>query len=314
MSASIRLTPAQSAREHALLLGIALDMAMNLLLAAAAFWGGALTMLAETIRGSLLTLLEICVLLLLRRIHRGRMGLYEYGSGKLEQFVSLMVGASLAASALWLGLQGLRHFSEAPAPIPPGGALLSLVAGAANLACNLRILWAVWQAGRDGQSTIMVAQLRSRLVRSFASLVVMVPLVLGVALPGSVAGHVADIGCALFVALVMVMVAVSLWRASLPDLLDRSLGEERQAAINRVLAAHFDDYERLLAVRSRQSGKAIHVEVELGLDPAISLAQAETLVGRIGAALVAEMPEAVVTVIPRAARAGTAACPAAPGA
>jgi len=299
-SSAAQLSPEARARENSMLLGIGFDLCILFPYVIVSIWGGSLTLLAETVRGGLLLALEVVVYGLLRRIQRGRMSEYEYGSGKLEQFVNLVVGLAMALGAIWLASKALgRLLTTETVAQPAMGMAVSAALAAVNVAINLVTAWSLWRAGRDGTSVIMIGQIRSRLSKLFASVVVVVAIAVGAIDHGGAASKFADLAGTLFVVLIMLAVTVSLWRESLPDLLDRSLGEERQAAINRVLVAHFNEYDALLAVRSRQSGKSIHVHIELGLDPGLPLARAEALSRSICAAIQAEMPGAEVVVLPR---------------
>lgn len=297
-----QLAPEARAREASMLLGIGFDLCIFFPYIIVSVWGGSLTMLAETVRGGLLLALEVVVFLLLRRIQRGQMSEYEFGSGKVEQFANLLVGAAMALGAVWLASKAIGRLLAPAAEVaahPAMGMAVSAALAAVNVVVNALAAVSLWRAGRDGTSMIMIGQIKSRFAKVFASVVVLLAIVIAAIDEGQVASVYADLGGTAFVVLVMLAVAVSLWRASLPDLLDRSLGEERQAAINRVLVQHFAEYDELLAVRSRQSGKAIHVHIELGLDPALPLARAEALSQSIAASIEAEMPGAEVVVIPR---------------
>jgi cation diffusion facilitator family transporter len=294
------LDPAARARESSMLFGVLADCGIMIPFVAISLWSGSLTILAEVLRGGLLIALEVLVLLLLRRIHRGRLTAFEYGTGKLEQFANLVVGAAMLLAALWLAAQAIGRLG-APPPAPSGGSMVAaMLATGTNFLLNGLVAVSLWRAGRDGTSVIMTGQIRSRLSKLFASAMVVLAMVVAALAPGSRTGQLADVCGTLFVAVVMLGFALRLARDSLPDLLDRSLDEERQMQINGALSARFEDYEALLAVRSRQSGRMLYVEVELGIAPEQSMAATDRVMRRLEAEIATRIPGSVVTVIPRA--------------
>jgi divalent metal cation (Fe/Co/Zn/Cd) transporter len=86
-------------------------------------------------------------------------------------------------------------------------------------------------------------------------------------------------------------------RADLPDLVDRSVTEEVQAAINRILVTHFDDYDRLDRVRTRRSGDVIHAEITLGFNPGLTMADVNGRIEAMKASLRQEVGEADISIV-----------------
>lgn len=288
------------ARERSLLASLLCDATCVVLFTGIALWSGSLTTLAELVRGTLLTLLEWLIYGLMRRIHRGRMAAFDYGSGKVEQFANLLVGLAMVAGAVWLASHAVLRFDEGAGV--PGSNLSLWVATLAmvyNLATNITAGWLLWRAGRDGSSVLMTGQIRARLSKIVASAVSVLAVAVAAALPGSTAGMLADLCGTAFISVVMLGTAARLWRESLPDLLDRSLDEERQLLINRALGLHFADYDALLSVRSRSSGRVVHVRIELGFAASLPLGAVDRVIVAIAAEIGRLIPGAEVTIIPR---------------
>ncbi|WBV43950.1 cation transporter [Pseudoroseomonas cervicalis] len=284
-------------RERSVLFCALADIAILVAYVAIALQAQSLTLLAEALRGWLMVALELLALVLMRRIHRGRLAAYDYGAGKLEQFANLLIGLGMAGGSAWLAAQALGKI-HLPSAAPNEAVRLALLLSLANLALNLAAFGALWRAGRDGRSVIMTGQIRTRLSKLLSSAVVVLAIGAAAWAPGSLLSLVADAGGTLFVVVVMAVVAVRLWRDSLPDLLDRNLEEERQALINRALAARFETYEALLSVRSRRSGSRVHVEIALGFAPGRSFAEVAAAMQAVRAELAALIPGAEVVVIP----------------
>lgn len=254
--------------------------------------------IAESLRGGLLLVVAIVSLITLRRIHRDRLGDYDYGAGKLEQAITLSIAALLLIAA------GLLLWRVALlAPTPPASPLLAtsaVVLVFVNLVLNGAQLWSLHRASRDGGSIIVRAQYQARWVKTIASAFVVVAVTLAmVAGDPQLSRRASQIGT-LIVIVIMVGTAVAMLREALPDLLDRSLPEAVQQAVNRVLARNIDDFEQLGRVRTRSAGNVLHVELELFLDPARTVGEASLLAERMSRQLAEEIPGVDAVIVPRA--------------
>ena len=69
-------------------LGVGTDLLLSMPILGIAIWSGSLTLLADAMRACLPTLLELFAYVVMRRIHRGRLPSYQYGSGKIESFLN----------------------------------------------------------------------------------------------------------------------------------------------------------------------------------------------------------------------------------
>lgn len=289
-------------RERSILLACLLDWALILPYLAVGLAANSLTLVAEAMRGALMVLLEMVLLVVMRRIHRGRTGEYEYGVAKLEQFANLSIGVAMGAAGLWVVFSAVTRWWSPPEQAGLG-LVLATALSAANLAMNAIALRALWLAGRDGTSAIMTVQIRSRVVKLLSSGIVALAIAVntGAGLIGGAPAWLAPFAEAAgtgFVGVVMIQLSVSLWRESVPHLLDRSLDEARQASINRALAAHFMDYDALLGVRSRVAGKEAQVEIALGFAPERRIGEIQRVADAVAAEIGMLIPGSVVTVTP----------------
>lgn len=292
--------PAERARERSMLLGAVLDCAIVVPMMAAGVWANSLTLIGESLRAVLLIALELYLLALLRRIHRGRMAEYEYGAAKLEQFGNLLVGAAMLLGASWvLGTAALRL--AAPPGQPALGMAAAALVAAVNVGINGVVFHAIWRAGRDGTSIILAGQIRSRLAKLIASGLAAGAIAVNALAGEGATGRAADTAGSLLVAVTMIALGVGMWREALPHLVDRRLDEARQVAINRVLARHFAAYEELGTVRTRLVGRGAAVELTLGFAPGRPIGEIQRVVDTVAADLRALVPGAQVTVTPVAA-------------
>src|ERR1700730_722378 len=216
------LSPTQRARESALVLAAILDGGMVGLLLVGGVGGEALTCLAEGIRGGLMALIDLVTLVVIRRIHRGALKGFDYGTGKIEQLCSIGVAAGLVGGAIWVGYGAIRMTFEGHSDATPLGLALAAVVGAMNLLVNF-IAWdSVRQATLGAPSVIMRAQLKARVTKLLSSVLVQVTMTVAAGAKDPVLVALADGVGALMVCAVMVKAAVDLLAESVPDLLDRS--------------------------------------------------------------------------------------------
>jgi divalent metal cation (Fe/Co/Zn/Cd) transporter len=265
------LTNEQRGRERAIASAIAMDTVLVALLIAAGVAGGSLTMLAEGIRGGLGYLLECFTFVVLRRIHRGVLVDLDYGAGKLEQVANVVLAASMLLAAGWVA-HGVMNLLAGQRSIgSPAGLAFGAVVGMLNLYVNVLAWDGVRRAMGDGSSVIMQAQLTLRRVKLVASLVVIVALTVAAISTDDDIVAVADGLGSLFVATYLVMNTIAVLRAALPDLLDRSAGDD----VRRIVERTAGDGAALRSYRSRKSGHTVFIELRLAFDRALTIAEVQ---------------------------------------
>lgn len=288
MSAGPQINATERQREHAVALAVGLDLILFIPYTYVSVSSMSWTMIAECLRFGLLLVVGIVSYLTMRRIHRGRMHHYEYGADKLEEGLSVVIALLLILTA---GMLLWRISGLAPSPkLPPGLAAAAIALVFTNLAINCGQLYSLYRAHRHGGSVIVRAQYQARWVKAIASAIVAIPVTITMVADNRELATLADQIGTLVVIVIMVGSGISMIRQSLPDLLDRALPETLQQGINRVLARHIDDYEQLGEVRTRSAGNVMHVELELFMDPAKSMAEASAAANRLRHALAEELP------------------------
>lgn len=291
------LTPDQRARERSIQLALGLDAATLVAYISAAVAVGSLTVIAELVRGSLMTLIEVFALVVMRNIHRGRVAFLEFGSGKLEQLVNLLIAGGMLLGAGWIALDVLALVRTGEVTGTPAGFAASAILASFNLYVNLVAWDAMRRAARSGGSLIMQGQLQARVVKLVSSAFIQLTLTIAALSTDSVVIAWADGLGALFVCGFIVHTAGGMLRAGLPDLIDRSVAEEFQAGLNRMLVRHFDDYDRLDLVRTRRSGDTVYAEVALAFPPQLTMAEVHARIEAMQASLREEVGAADVSIL-----------------
>ena len=258
---------------------------------------GSLTLLGEVLRGTLLVSVAIASWITLRRIHRGQTGAYDFGMGKVEQILSLMVAVLLCVSMTFIWYKALTQTETVAHPVDT----LSFVAvGMAflNLFANLAPLPPLYRALKTGRSVLVAAQFRAKVAKSIGSVVVTVCVALNQLSGNAGLAWWADRAGVAIVSIVTLHAAWELLKSAIPDLLDRTLPEDQQIKINQVLARHYDSYEALKWCQSRQSGSEMEVHVGLGFAAHIPFGDVARIARAVVDDIEAAIPGSRVTVTP----------------
>lgn len=302
-------TGSRQRQERAIAFGLGADLLLFFPYAAIAVLTGSVSILAEVLRGALMIVTEALGLHTLRRINRGRTGAYEYGLGKTERAVSGAVGAMLVAAAAFVLYRLATKEAGAEPSLLLGMASTALTV--LNLLSNVMPMIPLWRASREDPSVTAVTQLRARLAKTVSSLAVVACVAIdafsddrGVALVADVVGGLVGAGF-------MIVIGIGLIREMLPDLLDRALAEPVQMAVNRTLAAFFDDYDELERVRTRRAGSVPHIEITIRFDPARTMGETSEICERMKEALRRSIPAADIVIV--ALSRGPRMSPATPG-
>ena len=295
------ITAGQRARERSIAFALAMDFAIIAAYSMTVIVSGSLTMLAELLRGVLMTVIEVFALMVMRRIHRGRTAMFEFGSGRLEQLVNLAIATSMLAGSVWIATGALgRLVGEGHAGTPAGFALAA-IAASFNLYINVLAWDGMRRAARGGGSLIMQGQLQARVVKLVSSAGVQISLTIAALSSDGVVITWADSAGALLVCGFIVHSSLGMIKTDLPDLVDRAVNEDVQAAINRMLIRHFDDYERLDLVRTRRSGTVVHAEITLGFRSDLTMADVTRRIEAMKASLREDVGEADIAIVAVAA-------------
>ncbi|MEX2296153.1 MAG: cation diffusion facilitator family transporter [Dongiaceae bacterium] len=291
------ITLDQRRKENSIFYSLIADMGILTIFFIVGIVGGSLTIIAEMIRGTLMNAIEGFSLLVMRRVHRETLFTLEFGPGKLERVANVGIAISMVIGALWVFINAILMILGDRELASPLGLALAAVCAAINLFINLLAWDAVRRAAQTGKSVIMQAQLKSREVKLLSSVFILAALTVATLTPDPVIVTWAEVIGSTIVAGVILFNAIDLFRAGLPDLLDRSVDESAQIAINRALAKHFDDYESLGRVRSRRSGHRTFIEVALGFDETLTMTEVGRRIVAIGNSMQTEIENADVSIL-----------------
>src|SRR5438105_3386535 len=168
-----RITPEEQAEESSVQAALIADSGIIFSFLLIGILGGSLTMVAETIRTSLMGVIELFSVLVMRRIHRGELADLEFGTGKLEQIANTVIGAAMLGGAIWIAGKALAQIVGERSIGTPFGLTMAAIAGALNLYVNFLAWNSMRRVLRAESSLVMVAQLKARTVKLVSSLCVL---------------------------------------------------------------------------------------------------------------------------------------------
>lgn len=296
-SAGTRLTPAQRQQETVLFRAILLDFGIYVALILAAVLSGSLTLLAELPRTTLLFAVEIIAWITMRRSHRGRLSAYEYGVGKIERVTMILIAGGLLVAAIFTVDTTIRSLDH-PNVLPTPALILAVVVASMNFVLNTYFTGEFIRSNSTEESLILESQIRSRMVKTAASGVVLAVLITAIWLADPIAVTYVDALGAVFVAAYMAITAIQMLRESVPDVLDRALPESDQLSILRVITQYFDDFEHFGEIRSRRSGGHSFIDIRLMFDPERPLKEVVRRCEAIERDLRTTFDDAVITIVP----------------
>jgi ferrous-iron efflux pump FieF len=213
---------------------------------------------------------------------------HRFGHGKAEPLAGLAQGAFIAASAVFLLVQGVQRLM---APQPITHSLEALVVMCVSIfAAICLILYERHVVARTGSVAVTADA-----THYFGDLVSNVGVVVAIVLATRMGWILADPIIALLVALVLVVSAWTVFRSSFDQLMDRELPDDEREKIVSIVKDH-EEVRALHDLKTRKSGGSVFIQVHLELDPDMSLARAHAISDQVERAICTAYPNAEVII------------------
>jgi ferrous-iron efflux pump FieF len=213
---------------------------------------------------------------------------HRFGHGKAEPLAGLAQGAFICASALFLVIQAINRII-APEPIDHSVEALVVMCVAIGLAIAL-ILYERKVVARTGSLAVEADQ-----THYIGDLVTNIGVVLALLLSSLLGWTLADPLIAIAVAGIMAFTAFGVGRAAFHQLMDHELPEAERARIRRIAHAH-PAVKNVHDLKTRSAGLSTFIQLHLGLDPHMPLAEAHTISDAVEKALLEAYPGAEVII------------------
>lgn len=255
-------TRAERTEESAFVLTTVADVIIAVSLVVAALASGSLTMLSEASRGVLLLSIQLYTLSLFMASHRGRLTRFQYGTGKMEQFVSIVVGLGLVVGAIWVAQSVFDAFQTGEPPASPLGLSIAAVINAVNLGINFIGWHAMRSASRGRDPGLLGAELSARFGALVGSVILQITLTAAAFAKDPLLVLTFDAIGASLVALLMIKRGLTMILRGLSTLLDQPPSTAIAQAIRSIVVSVIPEAE-ILGLRMRWGGKLIFVEVAI---------------------------------------------------
>jgi ferrous-iron efflux pump FieF len=213
---------------------------------------------------------------------------HRFGHGKAEPLAGLAQGAFICASALFLVIQAVNRIIT---PEPIDHSIAALIVMCVAIACAIGlILYQRKVVAMTGSIAVEADQ-----THYLGDLVTNIGVVLALLLSSLLGWTLADPLIAIAVAGIMAFTALGVGRASFNQLMDRELPDAERARIRRIAQTHAA-VMNVHDLKTRTAGLSTFIQLHLGLDPNMSLAEAHVVSDAVEHALLQAFPGADVII------------------
>ncbi len=213
---------------------------------------------------------------------------HRFGHGKAEPLAGLAQGAFIAGSAVFLVVESITRLIS-PEPVENGATAIAIMILSLVSAGGL----VLYQRHVERQThSLAVGADRAHYTTDIVS---NVGVIVAVVLATEFRWHFADPVIALLVAGFMSFSAMSVFRQSYDQLMDRELPDKDRERIKNIVMRH-SEVRSLHDLRTRAAGVDTFIQLHIELDPAMSLMRAHELSDSVEQDLMAAFPRAEVII------------------
>ena len=243
--------------------------------------------------GNLLS--EVIVTVQSRRMSRDLRYEYNYGVGKVEALTAFFTGAIELSGLLCIAVVSVMQIVS---PESPSDLLIYVVAlKVVNVLFDLWFLRGQAKIRAVNPSAIAETEYLGNIgALAFDGGALLALLTVWLLREHHVSWYVSPV-LSLVIALVMMVFCVKQIHHAMMELADKTLPEEEQLKILKVLNRHNGDYRRFDSIRSRYTGTTVTVDLAVTFDEETTYRQIEAFRDAVQRELVEEIPNCCVSVI-----------------
>jgi ferrous-iron efflux pump FieF len=220
---------------------------------------------------------------------------FDFGFGKVESLLSVVVAGGLLISVYAIFSEALKRLAS-PKPLESIG--FAFFINAAWIGVEGLYWRKLRRADRDSPSPVLEAKWKSFRAGSLVCAGLAATLVVSKLLEGHSWALYIDPIVSIGFSIYILWTAGDLVVRALGDLTDRTLDEAAQLAIVRELGQFFDEYEQFHGVRSRRSGGNVDIELYLEFHPELRVREVLAIAKRMRTSLESKIRHSRVVIVP----------------
>ena len=275
--------------------GFAVNLVLSLLKLVAGVFGRSGAMIADAVHSFSDLATDIVVIVFARISAKPRDDGHDYGHGKYETLATILISIALGIVGVGILADSIRAIRVViDGGLLPRPGLIALVAAVLSIAAKEILYRYTVREGRAIDSPSVVANAWHHRSDALSSLGTLVGI--GCAYFLGERWRIADPIAALIVAVFIFKIAFDLIRTGLGELLEKSLSEETEQEILRIVTAD-PAVREPHNLRTRRIGAAIAIEVHVRVDGAMTVACSHALTVAIERRLRARFGEGTMIAI-----------------
>jgi len=219
---------------------------------------------------------------------------FSYGIGKLENLASIGVSILMLMSAAFILYHALGRLQQ---PEHPQGTLPGIIIFSLSAIFSLFLYLRNKKILKTQKSAIVDSQMRLWLSKAWLDGLMATVLILSALLSNYHWSAYLDPLTSLVGVILLLHGAWKISTSSVHELLDASLEEASQLLIMKKLVEYIDDYESVIKIRTRRSGVQIYIEVFLGFNPNLKMAEVQGKIDHLTSAIKSTFEGSEVVVV-----------------
>jgi cation diffusion facilitator family transporter len=285
-----------TAKEKTIFKGFIFGLAALIPSVVAYILADSLTMLSGIIRSTSETISIFLSWIVVRRIKNYEKETFNYGLGKFEDLVSIVVSFAMFLS-VYIIASGAIGRLQSPESIGTVGALIGIAISLTAGTINIHLWRQNYMLCKKEFSSVLQSQWRLFRSKAFANATVSTTLILSLLFRNFDWSLYVDPFGSFVISGFILFSAFKIIRSSIFGLLDQTLEESLQFVILKVLAENYDDYKFFNGIRSRRSGGEVYIDIALDFSEDKTVAGVEETVNSIKASLESRIANSHVAVV-----------------
>lgn len=220
---------------------------------------------------------------------------YNYGVKKLDAMAALFCDAMLLCGILCSSVDALIELGD---PRQPAEALLYVIV--LKVVCVVIDLYYVisqYHITKVSQSRVSKTELSSCCYAlSFDAAALLVVFISYYFRENRMAWYLSPVSC-LIIAIFFVVQSTGRIKTSVAVLTDKTLPEEEQMKVLKVLTSHDDQYTSFDAVKSRKNGTDVFIDLDIGFDESMTFGEIKQFHNHVASEIESQIPNSTVSFV-----------------